>query len=105
MPTQGPFPRDIFSHPPVVTDYEKISGNGGPEIPFGSTAQNNYKPLKWVRCKNCSEVIKESNISIHSCPEAPIQMYLNDYEDEDFYDDEYEDFEDEDDDLPDGRTY
>lgn len=104
MPTQGPFPRDIYTHPPVVTEYEQISGNGGPEIPYGSTAQNNYKPLKWVRCKKCSEVIKQSDIQYHTCPDSPLDMYLNDYDDDaEYYDDD--DLEDEEDDLSDGRTY
>lgn len=109
MPTQGPFPRDLYSHPPVVTEYEKISGNGGPEIPFGSTAQNNFKPLKWFRCKLCAETIKESDLSSHRCPDKS-QSYLPDYSNSEYYDDddyEYDDddYEDEEDDYEDGRVH
>lgn len=106
LPTQGPFPREIFTHPPVVENYDQISGNGGPEVPFGSTAQNNFKPLKWFRCKGCSLTIKELDIQYHVC-EVIERMYLNDYEDDYYEDDEDEDYyEDEDDEeYSDGRNY
>lgn len=103
MPTQGPFPRDIFTHPPVVTDYEQISGNGGPEIPFGSTAQNNFKPLKWFRCKLCNETIKQSDLNNHRCTET-IQSYLPDYDEDDYNYDE-DDYDEDEDDYEDGRVY
>lgn len=104
LPIQGPFPREIFSHPPVVDNYEQISGNGGPEIPFGSTAQNNFKPLRWFRCNQCNSTVKHSDLEYHVC-EIRQSTYLNDYEDDYYDDDDYEDEEDEDDDYDDGRSY
>lgn len=103
LPTQGPFPRDIFSHPPVSEDYEQISGNGGPEIPFGSTAQNNFKPFKWFRCTECNVKVKETDLNYHRC-DLPKEMYLNDEIDEDsYYEDDYDD--NYDDEYSDGRSY
>ena len=67
MPTQGPFPRDMYSSLPVNTEYKGVSGNGGPEIPMGSTAQNNYKSLRWFRCTLCSEVMTELDMKYHIC--------------------------------------
>lgn len=103
--TQGPFPRELFTHPPVVENYEQISGNGGPEIPFGSTAQNNFKPLRWFKCKQCHITIKEADLQYHVC-ESPDHMYLNDYDDF-YYEDEYEEYDEDydDEEYSDGRSY
>lgn len=99
MPTQGPFPRELYMSLPVITEYEGISGNGGPEVPFGSTAQNDFRPLKWVRCTECLEVLKEDQTSSHECAPRGESFYnMYDVDDDD-------DFYDEDDDFEDGRTY
>lgn len=103
MPKQGPFPNELYASAPVNTEYEKISGNGGPEIPLGSTAQNNFKPLKWFRCNLCNDVVKESDLSNHVCVNTPTQYEESD---EEYYDDDEEYYdEDDDDELSDGRTY
>jgi hypothetical protein len=102
MPTQGPFPRELFSHPPVNTEYEQVSGNGGPEVPWGSTAQNNFKPYRWFKCTECRETIKEPDLESHICRDEPVPSYIGGYsneeldDDDDDYDDEDEDWDDED---------
>lgn len=105
MPTQGPFPNELFTHPPVVTDYQQVSGNGGPEIPLGATAQNDYKALKWFKCKSCADVIKESELTRHVCPDIGLQSYLNTYEDDLDDDTEDEEYDDDEDDFSSGRAY
>lgn len=88
--TQGPFPRELYMSMPVVTEYQGISGNGGPEIPFGSTAQNNFAPLKWVRCMDCNVVLKESDTEAHEC-EVQVPLHLEDTYEDDLWDDDDED--------------
>lgn len=67
----GPFPAELYSSQPVVTDYIPIE-SGGPELPEGATAQNNYKPPKpkrWFRCSDCDELLPESALDAHECDE------------------------------------
>lgn len=66
---KGPFPPELFETPKVVTEYLPQPDGGGEEIPVGATAQNDFKPLKWFRCKICTEVIAEHEISDHPCKE------------------------------------
>jgi len=69
----GPFSPELYRTPPVVEEYEQISGNGGPEIPEGGTAQNNFRPLKWYKCRLCEEYVNERELSEHVCPDYTSQ--------------------------------
>ena len=40
---QGPFPPELYRSLPVIEEYEPETGNGGPEIPEGGTAQNGFR--------------------------------------------------------------
>ena len=66
-PARGPFPAELFSSQPVVENYEGVSGNGGPEVPTGGTAQNNYKAVKKYKCKICDEIVLEPHLPSHIC--------------------------------------
>ena len=66
---KGPFPPELFQNEPVVTDYIPQPDGGDIDIPIGGTAQNNFKPIKWFRCKICSTIISEHEVSEHPCKE------------------------------------
>jgi acetyl-CoA carboxylase beta subunit len=50
-----------------VEQYEQRSGNGGPEVPVEGTAQNNFKPYKWFKCKSCQALVHEPDLYEHKC--------------------------------------
>jgi len=64
---QGPFPPELYRSLPVIEEYEPETGNGGPEIPEGGTAQNGFRELAWYKCRYCLEVISENDIHSHHC--------------------------------------
>jgi hypothetical protein len=64
---KGPFPPELYTSPPVVEDYEPETGNGGPEIPDGGTAQNNFRELLWYKCRSCEEIVSERELESHIC--------------------------------------
>jgi hypothetical protein len=66
---QGPFPRDLFREPEIVSDYEPQYNEDGLGFEPGSTSQNNYKPLKYLRCKACLERVLETETESHVCEE------------------------------------
>ena len=62
-PAKGPFPPELYAQPEVITEYP-------PEIedvPVGGTAQNNFRPPKVFKCRDCDELVLEYNISNHIC--------------------------------------
>ena len=64
---QGPFPPELFRSSPVVTDYVPQADGGGEELPEEGTAQNNYRPYKWYRCRQCMEAVREDHLEAHTC--------------------------------------
>ncbi len=66
---RGPFPPELFETEPVVTDYIPQPDSGDYELPIGSTAQNNFQPIKWFRCRDCEVVISEHEVNEHVCEE------------------------------------
>ena len=38
-------------------------------VPEGSTAQNGFKEVRWFRCNDCSEVLRETHLEGHICEE------------------------------------
>jgi hypothetical protein len=69
LPPRGPFPSELYTSQPVVETYVGISGNGSPEVPAEGTAQNNFTPYKWYRCKLCSELVRQDALADHICNE------------------------------------
>lgn len=64
---RGPFPAELYSSQPVVTDYVPVE-SGGPDLPLGATAQNNFKPnVRWFRCNDCDELVSEHELETHTC--------------------------------------
>jgi hypothetical protein len=74
---RGPFPAELYTSMPVVEHYEQISGNGGPEIPVGGTAQNGFRDpnarvrreTKYFRCRDCEGIVSEWELEEHECGE------------------------------------
>lgn len=67
---RGPFPPELFREPEVV--YDTSSGGddeGGTNFEPGATAQNNYKPPKYYRCKYCNARVADFEIPTHECGE------------------------------------
>lgn len=63
----GPFPPELYARAPIVYDNEPQPDGGGAVIPEGATAQNDYKPLKWYRCRYCLEAVREDELDTHWC--------------------------------------
>lgn len=60
---QGPFPREMFDEPEIIADYISTEDEFEP----GATAQNNFKPDKYLRCGNCLVRVKETETQDHIC--------------------------------------
>jgi hypothetical protein len=63
---KGPFPPELFESEGVVSDYVP-QPDGGVEVPFGATAQNNFQASRWFRCKICAEHLREAEVMDHDC--------------------------------------
>ena len=63
---RGPFPREIFEEPEIVTDnFDKTEY--GQDIPIGSTAQNNFKAPRILICSLCEARVAENKTGDHDC--------------------------------------
>lgn len=62
---KGPFPTELFQRPEVIVDY--VENHAGGETTIGGTAQNNYAPLKYFKCKVCTEIMNEREMQSHIC--------------------------------------
>jgi hypothetical protein len=65
----GPFPRELFAQGPINYDYEQAYAEDGENFEPGATAQNNFIPLKWYRCYDCHERVREDELDDHECEE------------------------------------
>jgi len=65
---RGPFPPELFDTPELVSDYTP-QPDGNHDAPLGGTAQNNYASIKWFKCKDCNEILREMDIADHICME------------------------------------
>jgi hypothetical protein len=63
----GPFPRELFREPEIISDYESQYSEDGSEFALGGTAQNNYKPPRYLRCSACMARVLETETSEHVC--------------------------------------
>lgn len=65
-PETGPFPRELFDEPEIVYATPAYSEDGNEFLP-GSTVQNNYKPIKYLRCVACGTRVPENETALHVC--------------------------------------
>lgn len=63
---QGPFPREMFREPEIIIAKPHINEDGS-EFALGATAQNNYKPPRWLRCGSCYVRVLETETGEHVC--------------------------------------
>lgn len=66
---KGPFPRELFKEPDIIDDYEPEYAEDGANFPLGATAQNNFKPPRYLRCAVCLIRVLESETQNHVCEE------------------------------------
>lgn len=66
---KGPFPPELFQNPEVINDYAQAFPEDGEDFPLGATAQNNFRPLKWYRCYDCHDKVREDELELHECEE------------------------------------
>lgn len=66
---RGPFPDHLFDEPEIVDRYPVEQDENGGEYALGATAQNNYKPVKYYRCKTCDARVSGTHLEAHVCEE------------------------------------
>ena len=66
---QGPFPPELFKQPELISNYTPQPDGGHEDMPVGGTAQNNFQPVKWFKCKTCKDIIAQSHLGSHTCGE------------------------------------
>ena len=64
---QGPFPAHLFRESEIVYDYESAYPTDGSSEELGSTAQNKFKPIKWLYCGTCYERVNSDETADHIC--------------------------------------
>lgn len=62
----GPFPQQLFDEPEIIYPDPAYSEDGSNFMP-GATVQNNFKPIKYLRCVLCAERVPESETEHHRC--------------------------------------
>lgn len=67
MDPKGPFPRELFDEPEIVYNYESEYAEDGANFPLGATAQNEFKPPKYLRCALCLARVMETETENHTC--------------------------------------
>jgi hypothetical protein len=68
MDPKGPFPKELFAEPEIIVDNYDTSEYGG-DYALGATAQNNYRPPKYLRCSVCMVRVLEEETEYHVCEE------------------------------------
>jgi len=65
---QGPFPAELLREPEVVVVRPAFNEDGSDFAP-GATAQNNFKPPRYLRCGSCMMRVLETETANHVCEE------------------------------------
>jgi hypothetical protein len=59
-------PRELFTTE-ITEEYESADDEGGSHLAPGATAQNNYNPIKFYRCRHCNGRVGEDELDLHVC--------------------------------------
>lgn len=62
--------RDPFAvrwNPQITVSEDRDIDEGGGWTPPGSNAQNGFKEVKWFRCNECGEILRETHTDSHIC--------------------------------------
>jgi hypothetical protein len=63
----GPFSAELLAEPEIIYDYDQAYGEDGSDFAQGATVQNNFKPLKYLRCSVCLVRVLETETESHKC--------------------------------------
>lgn len=68
----GPFPPELtvghpLAEPEIVYEYDSAYAEDGSEYLPGATAQNNYRPPRYLRCALCSMRVLDTETADHVC--------------------------------------
>lgn len=66
---RGPFPPELLADPEIVYEYEPALSEDGMDYELGATAQNDFKPPRWLRCYDCHARVREDETDLHICEE------------------------------------
>jgi hypothetical protein len=66
-PSDDPFSSELTAEPEIIYDYHSESAEDGTDFIPGATAQNNYTPVKYYRCKYCDERVADYALEQHIC--------------------------------------
>lgn len=69
MMAVGPFPPEVLKESEIIYDYTPAMSEDGSDYLPGATAQNNFKPPRYLRCKACLERVLETETKQHVCEE------------------------------------
>lgn len=58
-----------MAEPEMVYEYEQAVAEDGSDYLPGATAQNNYKPPRYLRCSLCSMRVLDTETEYHICEE------------------------------------
>jgi len=64
----GPFSPELLREPELVVVTPAFNEDGS-EFPLGATAQNNFKPPRYLRCGACFARVLETDTADHVCEE------------------------------------
>ena len=69
---KGPFPPELtvghpLSEPEIVYEYDSAFSEDGSDYLPGSTAQNQFRPPRYLRCALCSTRVLETETEHHIC--------------------------------------
>lgn len=57
------------AQPEIVYEYAQEQGEDGSDYDLGATAQNDFKPQRFFRCRHCMARVLEHEIEEHECGE------------------------------------
>lgn len=63
----GPFPSEVLKEPEVIYEYTPALSEDGSDFAPGATAQNNFNPPRYLRCRVCMVRVLEDETESHVC--------------------------------------
>lgn len=79
---RGPFPAELFREPEIVTEYFSEAAEDGSNMPLGATAQNNFRPERWLRCSVCFSRVLSTETEEHECEIEDVSDEIEDLTDD-----------------------
>lgn len=67
MEPRGPFPQELLAEPEIVYHYEQAMADDGSAFAPGATVQNNFNPVRYLRCSICLARVMSTETESHIC--------------------------------------